>query len=301
MNFKQLEIFKTIMDTGSTISAASQLGLSQSAISRQLAALEEEIGRELFLREKGRLKPKPEAFLLVGEIDEVAQSMAKLRTKIGDIRTGVFGEALIRVAFPHSLATTMLPPLIARFKADHPRVTVEILSGPYDAIERMVRGRVADLGFVRLPPEEPGFNTVSLSSSGTTCVMPAGHPLASKETIDVNDLARNDLILLGRQRINRNELEHELRRMVPSYRCSLEVHSVETACVCAAQGLGIAIVPTLIAAYFQSEKLIMRPFRSTKEADYGIITKADSALSWSCEAFVDLMRQETQQTGADVA
>jgi DNA-binding transcriptional LysR family regulator len=291
MNFKQLEIFKTIMDTGSTISAAAQLGLSQSAISRQLSALEEEIGRELFLREKGRLKPKPEAYLLVGEIDEVSQSMAKLRTKIGDIRTGVFGEALIRIAFPHSLAITMLPPLIALFKAQHPRVTVEILNGPYDAIERMVRGRVADLGFVRLPPEEPGFNTLSLYSSGTTCVMPAGHPLAAKKSIDVSDLARNDLILLGRQRINRNELEHELRRMVPSYRCSLEVHSVETACACAAQGLGIAIVPTLIASFFESDRLTMRPFRSAKPAEYGIIAKADSALSWSCEAFVDLMRQ----------
>jgi DNA-binding transcriptional LysR family regulator len=299
MNFKQLEIFKTIMDTGSTISAASQLGLSQSAISRQLAALEEEIGRELFLREKGRLKPKPEAFLLAGEIDEVSQSMAKLRTKIGDIRTGTFGDALIRVAFPHSLATTMLPPLVARFKADHPRVTIEILSGPYDAIERMVRGRVADLGFVRLPPEEPGFNAVSLYSSGTTCVMPVGHSLAAKQTIDVNDLARNDLILLGRQRINRNELEHELRRMVPTYRCSLEVHSVETACVCAAQGLGVAIVPTLIASFFQSDKLIMRPFRPAKPADYGLITKTDAALSWSCEAFVELMRQESRRANAD--
>jgi DNA-binding transcriptional LysR family regulator len=292
MNLKQLEIFKTILDTGSTIAAATQLSLSQSAISRQLAALEEEIGRELFVREKGRLKPKPEAFLLAGEIEEVSQSLTKLRTKIGDLRTGVFGGALIRMAFPHSLATTMLPPLLARFKATHPSVTVEILSGPYNEIERMVRGRVADFGFVRLPTEEPGFNTLALHSSGMTCVMPAGHRLAAKTEIDVHDLAREDLILLGRQRVNRNELEHELRRMVPTYRCTLEVHSVETACVCAAEGLGLAIVPTLIADFFESETLVMRPFRSASAADYGIITKSDAPLSWSCEAFVDLMRRE---------
>ena len=108
--------------------------------------------------------------------------------------------------------------------------------------------------------------------AGTTCVMPASHPLAAKDAIDVNELARNDLILLGRQRINRNELEHELRRMVPSYRCSLEVHSVETACACAAQGLGIAIVPTLIAEFFRGDAIAMRPFLPDKVSDYGIIT-----------------------------
>ncbi|MDO1583004.1 LysR family transcriptional regulator [Rhizobium oryzicola] len=294
MNLKHLEIFKAVLETGSTIAASTQLGLSQSAISRQLAALEEEIGRELFVREKGRLRPRPEAHLLVGEIEEVSQSIAKLKTKIGDLRTGVFGEALIRVAFPHSLSTTMLPPIVAEFKKLHPRVTVEILSGPYSAIEQMVRGRMADLGFVRFPTEEPGFTTKPLYTSGTTCVMPTSHSLAAKDAIDVNDLARNDLILLGRQRINRNELEHELRRMVPTYRCSLEVHSVETACACAARGLGIAIVPTLIANFFRSEQLVMRPFLPDKRAEYGIITRSEAPLSWSCEAFIEVMRRESE-------
>ncbi len=297
MNFRQLEIFKTIMDTGSTMAAAAQLGLSQSAISRQLASLEEEIGRELFLRDKGRLIPRPEAHLLVDEVDEVAQSVSRLRVKIGDVKSGVFGEALVRVAFPHSLSTTMLPPLIARFKADHPRVTVEILSGPYDAIERLVHNRIADLGFVRLPVESHSFDTRPLFASGTTCVMPASHPLTSKEAIDVNDLARNDLILLGRQRINRNELEHELRRMVPSYRCSLEVHSVETACACAAQGLGIAIVPTLIAEFFRNDAIVMRPFLPDKVSEYGIISLPGAPLSWPAEAFINILKT----SGGDLA
>ncbi|MBB3593847.1 DNA-binding transcriptional LysR family regulator [Rhizobium sp. BK529] len=290
MNFRQLEIFKTIMDTGSTMAAAAQLGLSQSAISRQLASLEEEVGRELFLRDKGRLIPRPEAHLLVDEVDEIAQSVSRLRVKIGDVRSGVFGEALVRVAFPHSLSTTMLPPLIAQFKADHPRVTVEILSGPYDAIERLVHNRVADLGFVRLPAESHSFDTRPLFVSGTTCVMPANHPLTGKAAIDVNDLARNDLILLGRQRINRNELEHELRRMVPSYRCSLEVHSVETACACAAQGLGIAIVPSLIAEFFRNEAIAMRPFLPDKVSEYGIISLLGAPLSWPAEAFINILK-----------
>jgi DNA-binding transcriptional LysR family regulator len=127
--------------------------------------------------------------------------------------------------------------------------------------------------------------------------MPAGHPLAAKQAIDVNDLARNDLILLGRQRINRNELEHELRRMVPTYRCSLEVHSVETACACAAQGLGIAIVPTLIAEFFRNEAVTMRPFLPDKLADYGIISPAGVPLSWTSEAFIEILKASQPMHG----
>jgi DNA-binding transcriptional LysR family regulator len=295
MNFKQLEIFKTILDTGSTMAAASQLGLSQSAISRQLTSLEEEIGHELFLRDKGRLIPRPEAHLLRYEVDDVAQSVARLRVKIGDVRTGAFGEALVRVAFPHSLTTTMLPPIVARFKSDHARVTVEILSGPYDAIERLVHDRIADLGFVRLPAENHSFDVRPLFKSGTTCVMAAGHPLSERNTIEMKDLARHDLILLGRQRINRNELEHELRRTVPSYRCNLEVHSVETACACAAEGLGVAIVPTFIAEFFRSDELAMRPFLPDRAVEYGIITLPGAPLSWTAEAFINIVRRRTSE------
>jgi DNA-binding transcriptional LysR family regulator len=286
MNLKQMEVFRTIMETGSTIAAATALGLSQSAISRQLTSMEEEIGIELFLRDKGRLIPRPEAHLLIKDVEDISQSVARLRNKIGDAKTGTFGEGLIRMAFPHSLVTTMLPPIIAGFMAELPHVTIELLSGPYDAIERMVRGRIADLGFVRLPPEDGSFDVRPMVSSGTTCVMPVGHVLAEKAFITVNDLARCDLILLGRQRINRNELEHQLRRIVPTYQCRLEVHSVETACAYAAQGLGVAIVPSLIASFFIGPTIELRPFRPDKLADYGIITLPGSPLSGVGEALV---------------
>lgn len=286
MNFRQLEIFKTVMEAGSTIAAAAQLGLSQSAISRQLTGLETMVGRELFLRDKGRLVPRPEAHLLLREIGEVSGSLARLRGCINDIRSGVLSEGLVRVAFPHSLAATMLPPILARFHATYPRVTVEVLSGPYDAIERKLHDRIADIGFVRLPTELPGFVTHSQLTSGTSCVMRRDHPLAGAAAVGLRDLAQHELILLGRQRLNRNELEHDLERQVPDYRCSLEVHSVETACACAAEGLGLAIVPSFIVEHFRDDRLAVVPFRPDRLSDYGIVTLSGAALPWAAEAFV---------------
>ena len=52
-------------------------------------------------------------------------------------------------------------------------------------------------------------------------------------------------------------------------------------------------MPTLLASFMPGDKLILRPFRGAKPAEYGLITKTDAPLSWSCEAFMSLMREES--------
>jgi DNA-binding transcriptional LysR family regulator len=292
MNLKQLEVLKAVMATGSTVGASSILRISQSAISRHLTGLEAEIGFELFIRDKGRLIPRPEARALVPEVEELTEVLARVRRKAADLKAGSGSDTLLRIAFPHSITTTMLPGVLARYFETHPKAVVEILSGPYGAIEQMVQARSADLGFVRLPPEDQVFKVRPLLRGGTTCVMARTHPLAGKDRIELKDLARNDLILLGRQRTARHELEYELREARAPHYCRVEVHSVEAACACAAAGLGVAVVPALIASFFRSLDIEMRPFHPARELDYGIITLPDTPLSRSAEDLLELFTSE---------
>ncbi len=292
MNLKQLEVLKAVMVTGSTVGASAILRISQSAISRHLTGLEAEIGFELFIRDKGRLIPRPEARALVPEVEELTEVLARVKRKAADLKEGSGGDALLRVAFPHSITTTILPGVLARFFETHPKSVVEILSGPYGAIEQMVQARAADLGFVRLPAEDQAFKVRPLLRGGMTCVMPKTHPLAAKGRIELRDLARNDLILLGRQRTARHELEYELREARAPHHCRVEVHSVEAACACAAAGLGVAVVPALIASFFQSLEIEMRPFHPARESDYGIITLPELPLSRSAEDLMALFASE---------
>jgi DNA-binding transcriptional LysR family regulator len=288
MNLKQLQVLKAVMATGSTVGASSILQLSQSAISRHLTGLEAELGFELFIRDKGRLIARPEARALVPEVEELTEVLARVKRKAADLKAGAGSDALLRVAFPHSMTTTVLPSVLARFFEDRPRAVVEVLPGPYGAIERMIQEQSADFGFVRLPPEDPGFDVRPLLQSSNVCVMGRNHPLASKDVIGLKDLARNDLILLGRQRTARHEIQHELRAARSAHHCRVEVHSVEAACACAAGGLGVAIVPALIASFFRSMPIEIRPFRPVRASDYGIITLPGMPLSRAAEAFVSI-------------
>ena len=215
-----------------------------------------------------------------------------MKRKAADLKAGSGADALLRVAFPHSITTTMLPGVLVRFFEAHPRAVVETLSGPYGAIEQMVHSRSADLGFVRLPAEDRVFKVRPLLRGGTTCVMARTHPLATKDQIELKDLARNDLILLGRQRTARHELEYELREARAPHHCRIEVHSVEAACAYAAAELGVAVVPGLIASFFRSLDIEMRPFHPMRELEYGIITMPDMPLSRSAEDLLDLFAAE---------
>lgn len=291
MNLRQLEVFRAVMQTGSTIGASGVLALSQSAISRQLAGLEEEIGFELFRREKGRLIPKPEATALLQEVGELSDVLARLKRRTDELSAGRSGRTLIKMGFPHSLTTTLLPKLVSEFLATQDQVSIELVAGPYDTIERAVMGRSVDFGFVRLPTEDRGLETMPLVSSGQLCALPAGHPLAALETIGADDLVRTDLVLLGRLRSSREDIEERLRRAQGAVRCRVEAHSVEASVALVAEGIGVSIIPALIGNLLRSDRVAMRPFSPPLWNDYGIATLRDAPLSRPMLMFIAMLKE----------
>ncbi|GAA4130700.1 LysR family transcriptional regulator [Aminobacter aganoensis] len=291
MNLRQLEVFRAVMQTGSTIGASGVLSLSQSAISRQLTSLEQEIGLELFRREKGRLVPKPEATALLQEVGELSDVLARLKRRTDELSAGWSGKTLIKMGFPHSLTTTLLPGLVRDFLAAQSEVSIELVAGPYDAIERAVMGRTVDFGFVRLPTEDRGLQTMPLVSSGQLCALPVGHPLAERETVSADDLSRTDLVLLGRLRSSREDIEERLRHAQGTVRCRVETHSVESSVAMVAEGIGVSIIPALIGNLLKSDRVVMRPFSPPLWNDYGIATLRDTQLSRPVLNFIDTLRE----------
>lgn len=290
MNLRQMEVFRAVMQTGSTMGASGVLNLSQSAISRQLTSLENDIGFELFYRDKGRLVAKPEAILLLQEVGELSDVLARLRRRADELRAGRSGRTLIKMGFPHSLTTTLLPPLVREFLLEQDQVSIELASGPYDTIERSVMGRTVDFGFVRLPAEDRGLQTMPLVSSAQICVMPTGHPLSANETIADKDLAGVDLVLLGRLRSSREDIEQMLRRAQGTVRGRVEAHSVEASVAMVAQGIGVSIVPALIGCLLLSDRVVARPLEPAIWSSYGIATLRDAPLSRPMLMFVEMLK-----------
>src|SRR5258705_4126412 len=109
MDVRVLEAFRAVVDHRSVTSAAASLGLTQPAVSAQIARLEQELGFLLFDRGNGRLKPTPEGLLFYAEADKALNGIERLAQAAEQIRTAQMGRLVI-AAHP-SAAISLLPPL----------------------------------------------------------------------------------------------------------------------------------------------------------------------------------------------
>ncbi|MDE1166158.1 MAG: LysR family transcriptional regulator [Pseudomonas sp.] len=275
MNLKQLEAFKAIMSTGSTIDAATRMGLSQPAISRLLGQLEESLGFALFLRRKGRLAATPEAEAFLPEVSGLVDNMQRVQRMANDLRLGHSRRQLLRVAVPTSMTQHLLPRVVSEFMRGREDLVIEVLTGSYDTLERAVLDRSADFAFVRLPTEMPGFEVLPVLKAKGVCVLPQGHALAAKPVINARDLRDVPLVLLGRQRNLRTEMDQMFRdaHIIPNVR--MEVHSVSAACAFVAEGMGVSIINELLANDFASLPVVTRPFLPVLSYSFGLVLRDD--------------------------
>ncbi len=298
MNLKQLEAFQAIMATGSTIGAATRMGLSQSAVSRLLTQLEEHLGFALFLRRKGRLMATPEAEELLGQVDALVDNLQRVQRTADELRLGRSRRSLLRVAVPTSMTQSLLPRIVAEFLQPREDVVLEVITGGYDSLERAVLDRSADFAFVRLPTELEGFEVLPVLDTEGMCVMRHDHPLATLDEIPLAALRDQPLVLLGKQRNLRSELDQRLReaRITPQVR--VEVHSVSAACAFVAEGMGLSIVNGLLARDFGHLPLVARPLRPLLSYRFGLIFRKDQPRSLLVEAFAAHLRQRLAESGA---
>lgn len=298
MNFKQLEAFQAIMASGSTTGAAERVGLSQSAVSRLLAQFEEDLGLRLFIREKGRLLPTREAEALLQDAQGLVDSAQCFRRHTEQLRLGGFKRRLLKVAVPSTLATQLMPAIALRFMREHPEAVLEVLSGSYSDAERAVLSRDADVGLVQLPLQIPGLRASASLESDAVCIMPRGHPLEKLPVVGPLDLEDVPLVLLGRQRMIRNEIDMVFRQARVLPRVAVEVHSVAVACSFVAQGLGVSIVNALLAGSCRHLEFSSRPFVPRISYQLGVASVENTPMAPLSEAFSDLLVEAILNTAS---
>lgn len=288
MDFELLRTFQAVSEAGSTIGAAALLGVSQSAVSRRLAQLEKELGLQLFVRERGRLLPTRDNRELKAQIAALLDHGARLAMRARELQTGNAASTTLRIAIPASMVQSLLPGILIDFLQSHDRVQVEVHSGPYDTIERMLLDERAEVGFLRLPTHRSGLVTTPVIEAPTVCMMPSDHPLAAKPVVSVRDLAGVPLILLGRMRQPRREIDELFFTVGLRPEIRVEVHSVMTACALAAHGLGVTLVNELMARDFCHLPILMRPLKERLLHQFAFASSETTPMTAAAQNFVDV-------------
>lgn len=176
------------MESGTTSKAALRLGLSQSAVSRSIASLEARLGRILFERDGGRLRPTSEATQLNRRLDPLFEALDRI-----DGPTEPAQETL-RLTAPPTFAHRFLVGHIASFLRANPHyfISLEVASSE-DVIRRIQEDR-SDLGLSGVDLTREGIKLTPYRHSEAACAMPKGHDLAHLETVRPEDLHGYPLI-----------------------------------------------------------------------------------------------------------
>lgn len=176
--------------------AAEELHVAQSAVSRQIHRLEEELGVELF-KQKGRnVQLTPVGKMFLRRAESILTDLDRAVMEIREFLDPEAGE--IRLGFPHSLGYHMIPQVVAAFRKLHPNVKFRFRQGMYASLVRDVAEGEIDLAFISPNPEnnDQVIGEVLLTEE-LFAIVPDNHPLALEMSIDLSRLKDETFVLFS--------------------------------------------------------------------------------------------------------
>lgn len=179
MKITQLQLLKVLLNNGLNISeAAKQMFVVQSAVSRQLSLLEEELGMPLFVRKGKRLDaPTPLCLDIANEIDNMELALENIRAVADDHRDARVGE--LRLATTHTQAKYFLPSVINEFREKYPKVKIHFFQGNPAQLVEMLHKREADVAVCTEELQEHSdLITHKCYDWNHALTVPPEHPLA---------------------------------------------------------------------------------------------------------------------------
>jgi len=241
VHLRQLEIISAIAETGSFTAAGRKLHVSQSAISRQVLLLEDELGEEIFHRIGRRVRITPAGDALLQLSHRISQDVHDTLAEIGERHQSPRGT--LRLVGGMTVCLYVFPVLLAELRRLHPKIEVRVTGGSADKCVAELRAGLADLGMLTLPIASPDLTSVPLLQEELLIVAEPRHPLASVRRPTAADLARQPFILFERGSNTRRVIDAFFLQAQIEPRIVMETENVEIIKAMVRAGLGIGIVP----------------------------------------------------------
>jgi DNA-binding transcriptional LysR family regulator len=246
MDLRQLEIIRAIADSGSFTAAGNKLHVSQSAISRQILLLEEELGEPVFHRIGRRIRITPAGESLLQLSNRVFQDLHDTVSAISEKRESLGG--VMRLVGGMTVCLYAFPALLAEVRKIHPSLDLKVTVGSADRSIAMLRSGAGDLGLLTLPVEATDLVAVPVLKEELLLVTYPSHPLARKREIFPADLDKQPFILFETGSITRQLVEEFFSSERIHAQIVMETENVEIIKAMVRNGLGISIIPWQAAA-----------------------------------------------------
>lgn len=290
MEFRQLQHFVTIVETGSISAAARHLFLAQPAISASIKKLESELNMPLLhRRERGvSLTEAGHQFLLHAK--QILQQAKDAKLSMQAIEGLDQGE--VEIGVPPMLGSYFFPPLIMAFKHQYPALGMNIIDTGTRRIRKKLLDGDLELGVVAdhdLPPE---FDSGKLIREEMVVCMAADHPLAEFEQIEYADFLKYELILFGKGYYHHSLIEKISQKEKESPKIAFTSNLLPL--IKSIIRKGYAISPMWKVSIQDDDEIVTRPFVEPFCIDLSLAWRRDSYMSRANQVFRDFVLEEVK-------
>lgn len=288
---RQIAAFVAVADQENFTRAARLLNISQPSLSALVKELESVLGAPVFDRTtRGVALSKvgqallPIARRIHGDID----LMLTTSTDLSQLQQGT-----VRVACSNVIATSQLLPMASRFRAQFPRIKIDIVDAVEQSLADLVRSSSVDFAIASEIDPEPRIVQKRIGEDRLAAYVPAEHPLARQDRVAWSDLDDEPLVLLNKGSPLRQLVDRTAGRLGMWLSVEYEVSFGTTALALADRGLAIAILPTNAlqpnASYGCLRKALIKPFVPRRVV---IMSLARRTLSPAAESFQKLCSKD---------
>ncbi len=293
MNIKALRAFRLVVSEGSVNAAAKEMYLSQPAVSRLIALLENELKLTLFLRSGRRMLLTDEGAAFLKEAGRILANLDDIPRIANEIRSS--GIKRLRLVTMPRVALSLVCPAVTEFGRKFPNVHVSIDLKTRRDLEHWIAGKEYDLGFGGTPVVHRAVIAKPMVKVRVGVLLPKHHRLVDRTELTCADIVNERLIaqMPGLQFREQTDEIFDSCGLKPDY--SVVTSSSQIACQLVAEGAGITLIDRLSAWTSNHDKVVMRPLIPERWFNFGLIHSREAGLSPLAQEFLTCLKAEIEQ------
>jgi DNA-binding transcriptional LysR family regulator len=288
IDIAELITFIKVAETSSFSEAGAQLFITQPAVSKRVAALENSLGVRLFDRIGKQVQLTEAGIRLLPKAQKMAEDLQDIKRSMTLQMEDVSGE--LRLSTSHHVGLHRLPKSLKRFQENFPSAQLEIeFAQSEEAYQDVLRGR-AELGIITLSNKEnPLIESLPIWSDPLTCVVSKDHPLAFYKNLTLIELAQHACILPNKNTFTRQIAEQAFGKQGLKPKVRMNTNNLETLAMLVHIGWGWSLLPSTLV----DEKLVVLNLPDLNvERKLGVIHHKQRTLSRAAIAFIELLKSD---------
>lgn len=296
MEFKQLRAFAEVVRQGGFTQAAAVLHASQSAISKQVAQLEQRLGVRLLERSGPHLRLTDAGRVVQRRAEDFLRLRQELQRELDDLGQLARGE--LRLGLPMLGSDALFAGLFAEYRRRYPNIAVHLQEGGSKLVEQLVLSGELELG-AGLQPDDPAFDSQPFCNEPLDVLLPAAHPLSGADGVSLKELADTPFLLYQQSFTLNDRL---LRACQEAGFTPIEggrSGQADFLGALVAAGQGVVLLPRIVARELERPGVVRLALDEPDlRWDIAFIWRRGAYLSRAAQAWLDLIGESAAQSSS---